>query len=606
MLQLGPGRRFPKRSQDDIEIGCCDDSVIAADDYRIAVFDGRLDYADDLRCALGEAANRSANPAQLMLLAHAKWGADFCEHIEGEYCCALWEGRDRRLILATDPLASRPLYYWQDRERLLFATEMRALMSDSAVPRELSRKSVAKIVAIQPLEPEHTIYRDICRVPGGHSVTWEKQRIRSARWWRPEERATLRLGSDREYEEALLAIFEAAVACRIGTDEPIAAHLSGGLDSSSVTTLAARQLAAQGREITAYTAVPRHDFTLSKNNFGNEWAHAALVAGQHSNIRHRRIDNDGVTFMDSLQKREMAHEWPIIASNNLRWFDAIDRDAHGRGVKILLSGQMGNMTISYDGIEYYADLLRSGHYLKAFHAAREAVRSGSSRWLAVANETAHVMLPLTVHRQLLDMMGKRPMRLRDYSLIEPAFAEELGLACIGDTTGGDFRKWPNSDGRRLRLFMLTNFQHVLGDWRQATRRLYNIDMRDPTVDRRLAEFSFAVPQEQFKKAGVPRSLLRRTMRGILPDTLVNERRKGRQAADAATSLAVERSELLAEARHLRNSDFAPKSIDLDRMEAMLESWTPPEPGKTTDQMQPIMALRGLAAGRFIKRYEGGN
>ncbi|MCJ2189232.1 asparagine synthetase B family protein [Novosphingobium beihaiensis] len=606
ILRLGPGRNFPKRTQDDVKIGCCDDSVIAADDHRIAVFNGRLDYVDSLRSALGESARAVTNPAQIMLAAHAKWGIDFCEHLIGDYSCALWDGREKRMILAVDPFALRPLYYWQDGDRLLFATEMRALLSDPAIPRVLDQKMMADILAVQPCDPMRTMYQGICRIPGGHSVIWEKGRIRSERWWRPEQLATLRFRSDRDYEEALREAFEAAVACRIGTSEPIGTHLSGGLDSSSVTALAARQLAAQGRELTAYTATPRHDFTLPQQQFGDEWGHAALVAERYPNIRHHRIDNDAVTYLEALQAREMAHEWPMIGSVNLRWGDAIERDARDRGIKILLFGQIGNMTVSYDGVELFADQLRSGRWGQAFLTARRSVRSGAARWPAVANETARLMLPRHIHRRLLAIAGKREMGLRDYSLINSDFAEEAGIAEAANATGGNMRNVPHRDGLAFRLSVLTRMQHNFGDWVAATRRLYNIEIRDPTADRRLAELCFAIPQEQFIKAGVPRSLLRRAMRGILPDTLVDERRRGKQSADWTTSYAAERPELQVEARRLRHSDFARTCLDLDRMEAMLENWKAPAPGIPADPMEAIILMRGLAAGRFIRRFEGGN
>jgi len=589
-------------------LAACDDASLAEDPERDlwCVFDGRIDNRESLRGALGGDADRLLGTARHAIAAYVRWGDDFCDHIIGDYACAIWDGRRRRLVMATDPGALRTLFFTDQGGGLLFASEQRGLWADADVVRELDREAMATWLAMLPREPLRTFFRNIYRVPPGQRVIWEGGKFRLERWWKPEEIPPLTLRDDADYAAAVRECFEEAVRCRIAGREQIGTHLSGGLDSASVTAVAARQLASQGRSLLAFTAAPRHATADVANRFADEWPHASLVAAHYANIEHIRIDNDDRPILDALDVREPGNDWPVLNASNTVWLNAIERVARDRGVEVLLTGAMGNMTLSYDGSLVFDNALRSGNPVRIARAIRDRRRGGQRGWLGIAGEIASAVLPLRARRGLRRAFGRPELDLYDYSAARPDFLRDTGVEQRAEMLAGNLTNFARGDSRALRLAVLDRSDHR-GHQAMSTRRLFGIDTRDPTSDRRLIELTLSIPDEPYVRGGVPRALVRGAMRGILPQALLDERRSGLQAADWRVGFDTALPALRKEVARLRNSDFARECLDLDRMEQMLDRWPGPNDRTSAAVNEYLCAFsRGLTAGRFIRRMEGGN
>ncbi|WP_425104205.1 asparagine synthetase B family protein [Ancylobacter sp.] len=616
-LNLAPGtaerclaalRRSARAPSSTVAAECvlaaCEDAITAQDSRAILGFDGRLDNRDDLLNRLGLAA--ATDTGALLLAAYHRWGRDCFTHLIGDYACAIWDRDARAFCLATDPGALRTLFFWTDRGRLLFATEQRGLFACPDVPREIDRDQMAAWLCMLPREPLRTFFRGINRVPPGHCVRWARGEYALERWWRPEDVPVLHLPRDEDYEEVLRETLDEAVRARIRPGERIGSDLSGGLDSASVTALAARRLAAEGRELTAFTAAPRHPQPARPNRFTDEWPHSAAVASLYPRIEHVRIDNDAEPLLDALYRREAAIDWPVLNTSNTVWIDAIHREARRRRLDVLLVGAMGNMTISYDGGLRLAGRLRDADIAGTWRAIVDLRRGAGRSWLGIAGEAADSLLPQGLSRRLRSLLGRAPTGVFDYSAIHPDFLKQSGLTDRASTLGGRLRNLTPGDSRALRLAVLDRTDHR-GHHAMATRRLFGIDVRDPTSDRRVVELCLSIPEEQFARGGVPRSLIRRAMRGLVPDVVLNERRKGLQAADWRVGFQEALPGLRAEMARLRNSPFASECLDLDRMDALLDAWPGSDDRSEEANADYLCAFsRALTAGRFIRRVEGGN
>ncbi|WP_428030268.1 asparagine synthetase B family protein [Ancylobacter sp.] len=591
--------------------GVCDGSQCARDGRTCLLFDGRLDNRDDIFRALRQQDRHApdlheAEDASLALAAFAAWGPRSFDRLIGDYALAVWEAGERRVWLTTDPGALRTLFFWSDGGHLLFATEQRGLFACPEVPRELDRDQMAAWLCMLPREPLRTFFRNVNRVPPGQSVCWTPGDVALERWWRPEDVPALHLPRDEDYEEALREAFGEAVRARMRPGERIGSHLSGGLDSSSVTAFAARELAGQGRGLTAFTAAPRHPQPASHNRFTDEWPHAAEVAALYPNIEHVRIHNDAEPLLDALDVRELGSDWPVLNASNTVWATAINRDARRRGLDVMMQGAVGNLTISYGGQELLAERLRNRDVPGSLRAMRDLRRGGGRSWPGIAGQVADSLLPLGVRRRLRAAMGKSEPGLFDHSAIRPEFLRGSGVEERAIAMACNLRNLGYGDSRALRLAGLDRGDHR-GHAAMATRRLFGLDVRDPTGDRRLVELCLSIPDEQFARGGVPRSLIRRAMRGILPDVVLDERRKGLQSADWRVNFDAALPGLRQEVARLRNSPFASECLDLNRMEALLDTW----PGVTDSSPQSkydyVLAFsRALTAGRFIRRIERGN
>ena len=602
-LSIGSARQHRHWTGPNIRLASCDDSVLCSDTTGNGVaFNGRIDNRNDLQGALSRDDIDRCDNARIALLCYQKWGVDFCRHIVGNYACAIWDAERRRLVAAVEPGEPRPLCYRLGKDEILFASEPRGIWSDPNVPKQLDEHQLALWLCLLPSDPERSFFRDIWRVPPGHRLIWQKGSAGVERWWQPERLPDLKLPTDRDYEDAVRSCLEEAVRCRLGSDELIGAHLSGGLDSSSVAATAARALATQGRRLTAFTAAPAQRTPEEPIRFADEWPHAAAVAAMYPNIDHVRIANDNAPLLDALEIREAGEAWPILNPANNVWMCGIDRAARDRRISIMLVGFMGNMTISYDGGDFLASQLYSGKLFGAAKTVLELRRFGRRSWRGLGWDLVNAALPNKMRRAFRRAAGRAPPELADVSLVNPKFVRDLGIEARARAMAGDLKNVTRGS-RALRLAVLDRIDRT--HWAATTRRLFGIDIRDPLSDRRLIELCLSIPDDQYLHKGIYRSLARRAMAGILPDEVLNERRKGRQAADWRFGFDAAMPALKEELERLRGSALAQRCLDLPRLEKLLQQW--PGPADEASERSYLLAVsRGIATGRFIRRIEGAN
>lgn len=602
-VTLGSPRTMRQWAGDGVRLGASDGAALATGPgERTALIDGEIHNRDALAAALGVDGPAGVDDAALLLAAQARWGDDFADHVVGDYAALVWDARARRMVMAVDPGGMRPLMLWHTDADLRFANEARGLWADPAVDRVLDDDRVARWLALVPAEPDQTLFRGIRRVPPGGRAIWQDGALRIDRWWHPERLPMLRLAGHGDYADAVRACLETAVACRLGSDARVGSNLSGGLDSSAVTALAARRLADDGRTLAAFTATPAHRIADPPGRFGDEWAHAAALAGMYPNVEHVRVSNADMPLMGIFDVREGAQDMPLFNVSNSVWNNAIEREARDRHVTIMLVGNAGNMTFSYDGALLMTQLMRRGRIDKALALALTARRLHGSRWLTVPAMLADAGLPRRWSDALRRLTGRRTIALSDYSAIRPDFLERAGLGGETARRGGDLRNLHPHDGRALRLAALRRLE-IVGEFATGTRRLYGVDMRDPTADRRLAELCLSIPEEQFRHVGIPRAIARTALADVLPPTIVGEYRKGLQASDWAHGFDDAVPALKAEIARQRASRSAPDWIDLDRIDRVLDRWSGPDGG---DAVEVVAITRALAVGRFVRRIEGGN
>ena len=196
--------------------------------------------------------------AGLVLRAFVRWGEASPDHLVGDYTFAVWDRRCGTLFCARDPVGARPFYYTLDGERFVFASAVEAVLAAPGVPDALDEAVVAaRLSGLGPDMTSRTFYRAVRKLPAGHALTVEPEagpnaggaarvRVRMERYWRPEQAPAAPPASDDAFAEQLLGLYAKVVRDRL-RGGPVGVHLSGGLDSSSVAVLAARELRRQGR-----------------------------------------------------------------------------------------------------------------------------------------------------------------------------------------------------------------------------------------------------------------------------------------------------------------------------------------------------------------------
>ena len=294
-------------------------------------FNGEIFNYIELRATLEQQGHRFYTHSDTEVIVHLyeQHGEDFVQHLNGQFAIALWDQPRLRLVLARDRAGIRPLFYAQTRDRLLFASEVKALFVHAELPRRLNLEALAQVFTYwSPLAPV-TVFEGVSALPPGHVLVAEHGRIRTRRYWDwsfpepplPKER------SAEEYAEELRTLLIDAVRLQLRSDVPVGAYLSGGLDSSIITSL-----------IKNFTDVPLRTFSVTFDDaeFDESTFQQELVdylGTQHTALRCTTHD-----ICDAFPKVIWHTETPIVrtAPTPLMLLSAKVR---AEGYKVVLTGE---------------------------------------------------------------------------------------------------------------------------------------------------------------------------------------------------------------------------------------------------------------------------
>lgn len=525
----------------------------------VLVADVRIDNRSEIGSALGLEGPEFAewSDSSLLLAAWERWEEGCLDRLVGDFAFAVWDSERRRLVLARDFAGARPLHFHASTGLFAFASMPAGLHGLSEIPCAPDLDYAARALQAGMPPTRGSWFAGIERVRPGHLLTVAAGEASQRRWWHGPA-ATVRLGRPDDYAEALRSHLDQAVRARLRGQSQVAAHLSGGLDSSAVATSAASLLAPDGR-VVAFTALPRTGYCESRvPPLLDEGPLAAATAAMWGNMEHVALAAAGPLPLGRLDEYTALFGQPLPNLCNLPWMMRIADSARERGLKVLLTGQYGNFAFSYDGMMLLPDLLRRGR-LPAL--ARQVSALWRGRFIGPRAIAGAVLRPFLAG-------GSHSLRERDLRR-RPFDVNDVGCLLKGELARS------------------------------------GIDCRDPTADRLLVEFCLAVPPEEFVRGGIPRSLARRALVGRVPDALLAERRKGIQAPDWHEPAAAQRGALSAELRAFAATPAA-HLLPLDRLQAMLDAWPDADwsrPAVSRDYRSRL--LRPISLAYFLSHADGG-
>jgi asparagine synthase (glutamine-hydrolysing) len=566
----------------------------------------RLDNRDDLcnffHIPLHE---RPTFPdGRLVALSFERFGEDAPARLFGDWSFAAWNEKRRRLFVARDHLGNTGLFYCHKPPFFAFASTPKAILALPEFPAILDEWQLARYLAIFPSDEDEwsrTFWKDIHLLLPAHCLTVTPQALQLRKYWRIDDIPAIRLASDEEYLEGFRAHFRRAVQVRLRCDRPVGSTLSAGLDSGSVTALAAEALQSTGQTLTAFTSVPRYPAAhLVAGALADEWPLAHTIAEKYSNIQHVPIGATDISPLKAVLDRLDMFGHPLHAAANFYWMWAINEEARRHGIGVILTGQLGNGGISWSGgsnrIFYLLAQHRWGVGMNALRAYRE--NQGCSWYRTFRRHlVAPILGPLWRRRRWLTHPTEAAWG--EYSAIHPEFARRLGLADAMRKQNHDhdpvFARPRSPEWERRRTIELNAPLCYIHHHSGAA---FQMDVRDPTADIRLLEFCFGVPEEQHSCAGGERMLVRRSLGGILPEEMRWNVIRGKQAADVGRRLLDYRDEMEEELKLLES--HAAVAVYLD-CRALRKAWQSlsAEITPRTNQQAASLLLRGIMAGHFV-------
>lgn len=512
------------------------------------VADARIDNRPELLRLLRVPDTCATSDAELIALAYERWGRGCVARLIGDFAFVRWDSESRELFCARDAMGVKPLYYFESQGSFAFASEAKALLTLPEVPRDIDPLQVALFLEGTIADRDRTHYKAIRRLPAAHSLTVGRNQSVVAQYWRPDTDRELTLASGEEYSEAFGEIFREAVSCRLRSIHPVAAALSGGLDSSSIVCTARdMRRRAGGSPLHTFSLVfptlPERELRMIDER---PYIDSVVRGGGFVPTFVRGDELSPVAEIDEVLERL---DEPYLAPNlYLHW--AMYRGARERGARVFLDGFDGDTTVSH-GFARLNTLIRQGEW-DAFErevralAARRGVAPASilshfgfpqlaalateGNWVAWARSAAqlsrrfglplggtaldHGLRPATPAfvRRMLRIVRRLPdespsLLDRDLSraLDASGYArseEEPGVAAT--------ERESHARGLSQPAYQLTL---ELADQSAAA---FGIEPRYPFFDRRLIEFCLAVPAAEKLADGWPRLIFRRAMEGILP------------------------------------------------------------------------------------------
>ncbi len=452
----------------------------------------RPDLMDKLRGDVDE--DRALCDGELALAAYAKWGERCAEFLLGEFSFAIWDSRERHLYCCRDQMGARPFLYFLDQSGVVFASDARHILELSRVPRKLNLQKLSTLAIPGGLKlyPEETFHDGIRSLPPGSWMIVDRRGVRQKTYWEPEIRDDIVPRREDEVYEALGDLLKRAVESRVARCGTPAALLSGGLDSSSLVSLAGRYLAARNRSLTALAVVVSDEM---RPRVPDEREYIDEFRGVPG-VRIEYVTAPGRGPFDSIEDPGR-FESTFMRSSRLYLYEALEAAAIARGADLLMDGVGGEYGPTNWGSPYYAELAFTGRWptlVREMNAVRRV--GGRSPVRELAGQLRDFATPNRSFRQPL--------------LLQSDFVRSTGVA------SDIVRKWPIwPDQRRQQRTALRGWlsrDSVRMDLSEPSR----LRISYPLLDKRVVEFCLSVPAKYKVRHGYRRYLIRRALNGILP------------------------------------------------------------------------------------------
>jgi asparagine synthase (glutamine-hydrolysing) len=306
--------------------------------------------------------------------------------------------------------------------------------------------------------------------------------------------------------------------------------------------------------------------------------------------------------LDHLDSNLALYDRPLLNLCNDLWDRAIKDAAQRSGIRVLLTGQSGNMTISYAGTEALAEAFVTGQWLRWARTVAAMCRTGAATPKQAVFRTLAPLVPEKLWSWLRPA-GTGRSDPATYSAIHPDRLADLKR--LERARRVDARHWPNplADGIAIRLRVLGRDS---GNYQAGNRAGWGIDVRDPTRDVRLVEFCLALPLTEYQNAGHNRAMVRLGLADRLPHTVRMGARRGLQAADWHERLAAGRDDITRELQRLSACPAAVRALDLSRLSQLVAAW--PSGGwhrPLVTMSYRYALLRAISTGHFLRRVADG-
>ena len=455
------------------------------EDY-VLIYNGELYNTQELRYILQARGHvfGGHSDTEVLLHAYAEFGEDCLERLNGIYAFAVWEKKHRRLFLARDRIGVKPLFFSQTGDAFLFASEIKTILACPGVEARLDGTGAAQLLLLGPGRlPGSGIFQGIQELEPGCCGCYTEGKLTIRRYWKLRDREHRE--NFEETSECVRYLVTDSIRRQMVSDVPIATFLSGGLDSSIITAVCAREMADRGQTLPTFSVdYENNDRFFQANKFqpDSDGHYIALMADtfqtNHSNTVLTADD-----LINALEEATIARDLPGMADVDFSLL-AFCREIRSH-VKVALSGECADEI--FGGYPWYRD---------------EEIRSKAGfPWAQNAAQRAALLPPGLVPDARAFVMDAYSTVCRESDILPEASPKE----------------------RRMKEMVNLNFRYfmqTLLDRKDRMSMYHSLEVRVPFCDYRIAEYLYAVPWEFKDYQGREKGLLRHAVADLLPEPVL--------------------------------------------------------------------------------------
>ncbi len=468
-----------------------------------------------------EPATRFASRCDTEVLPHLyeRYGADFPAQLRGMFGAAVWDRDERRLVLARDRLGIKPLYFSRVGDILVFASELKSLLASGLIRPELDYEAIEVFLNFGFFVGAQTPLRGVSKLAPGHSLVVDPRGLKTERFWAYPEPAPVHDMSAEDAAEGLMEVLEESVRMRLMSDVPLGAMLSGGLDSSLIVALMARNMT---------DPVKTFSIGLTEDSVGNELDDARFVASEFGAEHHElelSLTSDAIALEDLVW-----HLDEPMSDLSALGFYAISELA-SRHVTVALSGQGADELLA--GYRKHQAAALTARWNRMPGPLQRAGSALAAHAPSRFDRSVHTLVAGSPAERVLAMSGRVDGDMRS-ALFRGPLAEGDGSAALravqAVANGVTDDPLPATLFIDAQLALPDDMLHYFDRMSMA----HSLEVRVPFLDHHVVEYCATIPSNLKIRRLNRKWLLKHAARGIVPDRIIDKRKLGffRTATDA--------------------------------------------------------------------------
>jgi asparagine synthase (glutamine-hydrolysing) len=493
----------------------------------ILAWDGRLDNRKELISELRHSLEDDTTDVAIVMAAYLEWGMDFLPKLIGDFSLSLWDPFERRLVLARDPVGTRPLYYHLNTNRIVWSSELVPLVNLAGIRLEVNDEYIAGYLAYEP-DPWLTPYKNVQALAPGHVLNVLNGQVSQHEFWKLDPHIEIRYKTDADYEEHFRHLFREAVQCRLRADGPVWAELSGGLDSSSIVCMA-DHIIKSGDVQTAELKTVSQVFDESADSDERKFIQCVEQQRGKTGLYLCEDDYRLLAFVSDRSLTRTLNPFLYAGEYHQALYEAMSED----GARVILCGRGGDemLSSSMDPSPELADLLFELNLAELHRRLQIWSRTLKKPYLKVLWQNA--VIPLLPPQ--IQVAFRRGENFEMPQWFNAQFASRMCMRERMLVTKDVFGcRTPSSRDQA------TGFISVVRGIATGYRReIAKVEVSYPFTHIPLVEFLQAIPFNQRVRPGETRSLMRRSLRALLPEKIAARKGKGKPGGAICRAFARE-------------------------------------------------------------------